>query len=33
MTANILVVDDDRFLVEAIRDLLTNNGFVVREAN
>lgn len=33
MNANILVVDDDRFLVEAIRDLLTNNGFVVREAN
>jgi len=33
MTANILVVDDDRFLVDAIRDLLTNNGFVVREAN
>ena len=32
-TAEILVVDDDRFLVDAIRTLLKGEGFTVREAN
>ncbi len=32
-TAEILLVDDDRFLVDAIRTLLKGEGFTVREAN
>jgi DNA-binding response OmpR family regulator len=32
-SGDILVVDDDRFLVDAIRSLLRGEGFPVREAN
>ena len=32
-SSEILVVDDDRFLIEAIRTLLKGEGFNVREAN